>query len=827
MKTLPDMIIGYRRLVMMAFAAASMVLARATPPTVPELGVIFNDDTELLPITTDPSVATTSIEANVDSISATTIIRNVAYGSDLVYYNSSLNYDTTLNISGNDLGWRPSADRHVDQLPSTDQAWANGVYAYQDSARHLIVDLGYDPIAKQADRAKATAGKEKFYFLAYRMNDHVGLSYNKLNPNIGKFRYDSYSGTPPADDAPNLIDEVANTTWDRYYDYTKTAVYNDRLALIGEFLDRYADKIDGIQLDFERTYTVIPPGTGIIAPATSSANTTVITNFVTAVRAKLDALATARSVQGKQYFLLVRVPSTVRDCEWCGIDIKNWITNRLVDVVMPALFYDTSLDFPIKEFVDLAEPVGAKVYPSVISSGAHYTGSRLFKQNPGTSDSTAEDVFGRIGMFRGAVVNYRAQGAAGFEMFNFALPLDADDKAIATVLATCPFKGLGRTANKTFAVTPRRENLWRDVPGLETLPLPVTWTQPAEKTIHLTLNMQEIIEERPVVNNTESKYLGLRFACTGVTAASELTSVKVNGVSIYPNTPEADGDLVTAPALVRTTVSGSQSGVPVKTSYLQLEVPNPHQVFPAPLLLQLTNCTTALNGASVTCPSTSGLIVGMGVYGTDIPPGTQIATIASTTVFTLTARSSAAHTGLTLKLAAPPGIALSNCATTVANATVTCTSTAGLYPGMSVVGAGVPAAALISSVTSATQFTLNATATASGSGKNFNAFGLPVVNLTGCATTQNSETVTCTSTAGLLQGMLVAGTGIPAQATVTSVTSATAFQIGVPATANGSGLAMTAAVQPGVYDLEIKFLSPDSNARKLTEVNVGVLYNPW
>jgi hypothetical protein len=56
------------------------------------------------------------------------------------------------------------------------------------------------------------------------------------------------------------------------------------------------------------------------------------------------------------------------------------------------------------------------------------------------------------------------------------------------------------------------------------------------------------------------------------------------------------------------------------------------------------------------------------------------------------------------------------------------------------------------------------------------------------ATTALSNIVTVTSTANLVVGQYVYGTGIPLNATVTAVTSATTFTISAPATATGSAL---------------------------------------
>lgn len=551
--------------------AFACVVAQATPQPVPDFGVMFNDDTKLVVGTTKTEVIagiTNNVVGNaalgIPWLAAPTIIRNIGYGSDLVYYPTT---------AGSNLGWRTFTQAEIDATanPVATQATID----YMTKVKSLVVDPApadrLDPIRVQAEAA-LSAGK--YYFLSYRMNDHVGLSDGRNNPLAGEFRVNSYvTPVPPdTDDAPNLIDEVSSATADRYYDYSKQAVRDNRLALIHEFLDRYADVIDGLQLDFERTYVIIPPGT-------SAANTTLITDFVTNVRNKLNALSSAN---GKPYYLLVRVPSTVRDCEWCGIAITSWIQNRLVDVVMPALFYDTSLDMPVGEFAVLANPVGAKVYPSVISTGGHYTGSRLFVQNPAATDSTAEIQEVRTAMLRGVAVNLRAQGAAGFEMFNYVLPLSAIGPAACSVLSLCPFSAAARDKNKTYAITARRENLWRDTAGVEALPLPVSWASTAPQVFHFSLKMHELFED-PVntlgtnkQGKVQPKYVGLWLGCNGVQPGDQI-AVKIRNVPVYPTL--ADGS--PAPALVRTSVSGTQAGVPLKQAYLQMEVVHPDLVLPA------------------------------------------------------------------------------------------------------------------------------------------------------------------------------------------------------------------------------------------------------
>ncbi|NBW90125.1 MAG: hypothetical protein EBR51_09550, partial [Gammaproteobacteria bacterium] len=91
---------------------------------------------------------------------------------------------------------------------------------------------------------------------------------------------------------------------------------------------------------------------------------------------------------------------------------------------------------------------------------------------------------------------------------------------------------------------------------------------------------------------------------------------------------------------------------------------------------------------------------------------------------------------------------------------------------------------------------------------------LQSINLTNAALTNTSPVVSVASTAGLVAGIAVTGTGIPAGATVLSVDSATQFTLNVPATTTTSGqtivvaataigskvvtLATTSGLQPGM-----------------------------
>ncbi len=140
----------------------------------------------------------------------------------------------------------------------------------------------------------------------------------------------------------------------------------------------------------------------------------------------------------------------------------------------------------------------------------------------------------------------------------------------------------------------------------------------------------------------------------------------------------------------------------------------------------LTNCTT--NGTtSVTCTSTTGLIPGMLITGTNIAANTTISQVNSATAITLSQATSGSGTALTLTAA---GVTLTSCvAGTVP--TINTASTTGLAVGMGLSGSGLattPNNPTVAAITNSTAFTTNSTAfgtipatlTASGMALEFN-----------------------------------------------------------------------------------------------------------
>ena len=167
----------------------------------------------------------------------------------------------------------------------------------------------------------------------------------------------------------------------------------------------------------------------------------------------------------------------------------------------------------------------------------------------------------------------------------------------------------------------------------------------------------------------------------------------------------------------------------------------------------LTNCTT--NGTTaVTCASTTGLVVGMSISGTNIAAGTTIASVTNGTSFVLS--SAATGSGSSLSLTAA-GVTLTGCSLNT-SPTIQCASTTGLVVGMGIAGAGLttsPPNPTVLAITDATHFTVSstvtvvpATLTATGCGLEFSN---GTTNYTDTMATTTNAISSTTPTAGSVE----------------------------------------------------------------------------
>ncbi|HEY3900883.1 MAG TPA: autotransporter-associated beta strand repeat-containing protein [Chthoniobacter sp.] len=200
------------------------------------------------------------------------------------------------------------------------------------------------------------------------------------------------------------------------------------------------------------------------------------------------------------------------------------------------------------------------------------------------------------------------------------------------------------------------------------------------------------------------------------------------------------------------------------------------------------------SSATVGVPSSVGLFVGEPVYGNGIPLGTTVNGIIDGGHITLSNTPTAGGAAnLTYgSNVGTVGTNVSGISIPTSGTALTLPSVAGLAPGMSVIGYGVPAGETIASI-SGTTVTLSTATSAVAAGTTATlTFGAPLTNSANNVSVSGTTTatnflVTLATTQGLYPGMTIGGPGIPAGDLIASITNATQVTLSAPTNATGFG----------------------------------------
>jgi len=479
----------------------------------PEFDIMLNDDGGFSFTDSDPKRTDAALRAMIRSLAGTavkTLIYQVAAGSDTMLYPTKV---------GSVWGWRKAAGENVPpwdtKMPILRAASANGL----DAGR----------IA--GEQAKAMG---LFFMPGYRMNDAHFAANPFDHPATGQFWIENHNRFKIGHAPSEQTAFVANLL-----DYTHAEVRAYRLALLFEIIDRYADIMDGLQLDFMRQPFLFPPGTG-------EERHGLMTELVAQVRAKLDE---AGQRQSRFLPLSVRIPTTVRACRWAGLDINAWLQRCLVNALVLAPAMTLAHDMPVDEFVALAKPAGAKVFAAVCRSTPFIW--------PFTAKPTAESY--RHGarrtvtaaQVRGAALNHLFMGADGFEMYNFNLP------PVPYTLDAIAALAKPRNGDRIYAITQAYSPDREDILGYrKQIPVSLSPASP----VALTMIVGEDLAGRSIA---------LRLGLHGLRKQQPDIAIEVNGRRIY------GGPLRN----IATPVSGRESrpskhNPPRVETYLQVGVPD-------------------------------------------------------------------------------------------------------------------------------------------------------------------------------------------------------------------------------------------------------------
>jgi len=260
------------------------------------------------------------------------------------------------------------------------------------------------------------------------------------------------------------------------------------LEIIEEVLVNYP--VDGIELDFMRAPFYFR--TSYEGRPATAAQVAILSRLVRNIR-KLVLRESER--QGKPFLLAVRVPATPKACRQIGIDINDWLQEKLIDVMSLGGGYIT-FDLPIKEMVSLAQKHDVPVYPCLSQSG--------LMQRPPRGKSTKQPVEA----WYGAAVRLWQDGADGIYAFNlFPEPGDDADRIYARkVLGTIGSQETLASAPLMYAISDAGS--W--------MPAHYWAKDVAEFSQALPLSLQANTFERRYLNVPED------FSCAGFNVTAEL-----------------------------------------------------------------------------------------------------------------------------------------------------------------------------------------------------------------------------------------------------------------------------------------------------------------
>ena len=135
-------------------------------------------------------------------------------------------------------------------------------------------------------------------------------------------------------------------------DFTHSEIRDLAVKYVTEVSENYA--VDGIELDFFRhLYLFKSVAKGGKA---SLAEINMLTNMIRQIRSMTERVGMKR---GRPILIAIRVPDSVEYCRALGIDLKSWLKEGLVDIIIGSGYFRLN-DW--KYFVDLGHKYNVKVY---------------------------------------------------------------------------------------------------------------------------------------------------------------------------------------------------------------------------------------------------------------------------------------------------------------------------------------------------------------------------------------------------------------------------------------------------------------------------------
>ena len=87
-----------------------------------------------------------------------------------------------------------------------------------------------------------------------------------------------------------------------------------------------------------------------------------MTDFMRESRRAIDGIAGAK---GRPIGFAARLPNTIDGAERLGLDVRTWVSEGLVDILIPATLYAADLEEDVTEWVELARGTGVQIVPTI------------------------------------------------------------------------------------------------------------------------------------------------------------------------------------------------------------------------------------------------------------------------------------------------------------------------------------------------------------------------------------------------------------------------------------------------------------------------------
>jgi hypothetical protein len=496
-----------------------LLLTVALKAAEPEL--MLNMDGDLSFRGASPELSRTKLQNLVHQVhehSIHTLVYSIGAGSDILYYPTQV---------ASTWGWRVTK---YNDMP----AWKTRIERCQTAT-----EAGLDAPRIAGEQAHALGLK---FIPSYRMNDAHYCSDPLEYPLTGKFwmdHQDAVIGTSPV---------AGNPMYQYLLNFAREDVRAYRLAVIMEACDRYADLMDGFELDFNRFQIFFPSGQ-------AAQHAPLMTELVRQVRERLKTLS-AR--EGRPLRLIVRIPPALANCRWAGLEVARWCEEQLVDVIIPAQVMTVSHDMPVDEFVKVAQPYGVQVYGSLYGRGGyqwpfsaeHHTGA--YTQEVSRTPDSAQIL--------AAGMNQLYLGASGIQLYNFNF-FNAGQDMMKTVTAGLLKPATIQSSARRYQIT---QGYYLDKEDNYEYRKQIPAALPLGQTLRLSLLVGEDIKTAM----PEPEYAGLRLGLHGANKVYENVALKLvlNGHPIH------DGPTGNLLQVTRGKRHGNGSHAPPTEAYVQWAV---------------------------------------------------------------------------------------------------------------------------------------------------------------------------------------------------------------------------------------------------------------